>query len=201
MSTDLHTRVSELEQHVQRKIFAREGTDGWINFIQDCIQERLLEEREFSHEVVANALAILRNEILDAAKEAIEKAVTRCVRGTYNPQSAYSANDIVALDGGTFIARKDNPGPCPGGGWQLMAKQGQRGIAGPKGERGPAGKTIEGWIIDRSTYRIKIRLRHRPMRRLHRAHGRRGHTLVLGAGERGGRQADHHDRGACPAAR
>src|SRR5262252_7601235 len=36
------------------------------------------------------------------------------------------------------------------------------------------------------------------MRRLHRAHGRRGHALVLGAGERGGRQADHHDRGACP---
>src|SRR5262245_32664681 len=36
------------------------------------------------------------------------------------------------------------------------------------------------------------------MRRLHRTHGRRGHALVLGAGERGGRKADHHDRGACP---
>src|SRR6516164_8569562 len=42
-------------------------------------------------------------------------------------------------------------------------------------------------------YRNQIRLRHRPVRRLHRAHGRRGHALVLGAGERGGRQADHHD--------
>jgi hypothetical protein len=99
----------------------------------------------------------MRNEILDTAKAAIETALVRRVRGTHNPQSTYSANDIVAKDGGTFIARKDNPGPCPGDGWQLMAKQGQRGVAGPKGERGLPGKTIDGWVVDRSTYVVTPR--------------------------------------------
>src|SRR5262249_40486630 len=33
----------------------------------------------------------------------------------------------------------------------------QRGIAGPKGERGSPGKTIDGWIVDRGTYCITPR--------------------------------------------
>ena len=41
----------------------------------------------------------------------------------------------------------DNPGKCPGDGWQLMAKQGQRGRDGPEGKRGPAGAIISGWIV------------------------------------------------------
>jgi len=86
----------------------------------------------------------------DTARSAVETALARRVRGTHDPKSEYSANDIVAKDGGTFIARKDNPGSCPGPGWQLMAKQGQRGIAGPRGERGSPGKPIDGWIVDRS---------------------------------------------------
>jgi len=65
---------------------------------------------------------------------------------------------MVVLDGGSFVARADNPGPCPGAGWQLMAKQGQRGIAGPQGERGPAGKTITGWIVDRGNFRVTPRM-------------------------------------------
>ena len=39
--------------------------------------------------------------------------------------AVYSALDIVALNGGQFIARHDNPGPCPGDGWQLLASAGQ----------------------------------------------------------------------------
>src|SRR5262249_26956528 len=58
------------------------------------------------------------------------------VRGTFNETAEYRRLDVVALNGGCFIARKDAPGPCPGAGWQLLASQGKRGIAGPKGERG-----------------------------------------------------------------
>ena len=67
----------------------------------------------------------------------------------------------VALNGGSFIALKDAPGPCPGPGWQLIASQGKRGAAGEKGERGPpgprgdagaSGVTIRDWKIDRARY-------------------------------------------------
>jgi hypothetical protein len=85
-------------------------------------------------------------------------ARTPFVRGTYDENATYAGFDIVALNGSAFMARRDNPGPCPGEGWQMIASQGKRGIAGPKGERGdrgPQGATgvsIRGWRIDRSAY-------------------------------------------------
>ena len=80
------------------------------------------------------------------------------VRGTFNETAEYHRLDVVALNGGSFIALKDAPGPCPGPGWQLIASQGKRGAAGEKGERGPrgdagaSGATIVGWKIDRARY-------------------------------------------------
>jgi hypothetical protein len=82
------------------------------------------------------------------------------VRGTWTSDGHYQALDIVALNGCSFLAVRDSPGPCPGDGWQLIAKQGQRGIAGPRGEkgdRGPPGvsaQTISGWIIDRENFAV-----------------------------------------------
>ena len=86
------------------------------------------------------------------------------VRELYDPKLKYAALDVVALDGASFMARKDEPGPCPGDGWQLSARQGARGIAGPKGDRGPQGPagadgrpgapalTIKGWKVDRQHF-------------------------------------------------
>jgi hypothetical protein len=80
------------------------------------------------------------------------------VRGAFNETAEYHRLDVVALNGGSFIALKDAPGPCPGSGWQLLASQGKRGAAGEKGERGPrgdagaSGATIVGWKIDRPRY-------------------------------------------------
>jgi hypothetical protein len=154
MSADLQARVAELEGYARRIIPARDGQDGWVNYIQAC----LLEERNFSHDVVARALAMMRDDILDACKATIDQALATRVRGTFQPGSNYARGDIVALDGGSFIARKDHPGKCPGEGWQLVARQGQRGIAGPEGKRGPPGQTITGWIVDRGAYRITPRM-------------------------------------------
>src|SRR5262245_49688519 len=61
------------------------------------------------------------------------------VRGTFGATAEYRRLDVVALNGGCFIARKDAPGPCPGSGWQLLASQGKRGVAGARGERGERG--------------------------------------------------------------
>jgi hypothetical protein len=83
------------------------------------------------------------------------------VRGTFDQSASYHRLDVVALNGGSFIALKDAPGPCPGSGWQLLASQGKRGAAGekgergligPRGERGAAAPTIVGWKIERERY-------------------------------------------------
>ena len=80
------------------------------------------------------------------------------VRGTFDESVSYRRLDVAALNGGSFIALKDAPGPCPGAGWQLLASQGKRGIAGARGERGPqgspglSGATIRDWKVDRARY-------------------------------------------------
>ena len=77
------------------------------------------------------------------------------VRGTFKAGASYRAFDIVALNGGAFIARRDDPGDCPGDGWELMSTPGRRGQQGQRGERGPAGPpgpAIETWRVDRERY-------------------------------------------------
>jgi hypothetical protein len=77
------------------------------------------------------------------------------VRGTYESKLSYRALDVVALDGGLFVARRDDPGPCPGDGWQLSAMRGKKGEAGAKGDPGVRGERaprLTGWAIDRQRY-------------------------------------------------
>jgi hypothetical protein len=92
-------------------------------------------------------------------------AISPNVRGTYDAYEKYERLDIVALDGATFIAKCNDPGVCPGEGWQLMARQGkagrpglpgERGLRGEKGEQGEPGAEapeIVSWQIDRNLYR------------------------------------------------
>src|SRR5262245_51359984 len=83
---------------------------------------------------------------------------TIAVRGTFDESVSYRRLDVATLNGGSFIALKDAPGPCPGSGWQLLASQGKRGVAGARGERGAkgdpglSGVTICDWKIDRARY-------------------------------------------------
>lgn len=58
------------------------------------------------------------------------------VRGTWTEAEEYRALDVAVRDGSAFVARQDNPGPCPGEGWQLIALRGKPGKPGDKGERG-----------------------------------------------------------------
>jgi|SRR5215472_13128186 hypothetical protein len=89
-------------------------------------------------------------------------AVTPDVRGTYNPSEDYKCLDIVEVSGCSFIARKDDPGDCPGPGWQVLSlrgnagDRGRPGPAGKKGERGEKGEPapmIISWVVDRTHYR------------------------------------------------
>jgi hypothetical protein len=56
-----------------------------------------------------------------AGRDGIDGRSVR-VRGTYRASDDYAALDVVALNGGSFIARRDDPGECPGEGWQSPAQ-------------------------------------------------------------------------------
>jgi hypothetical protein len=82
------------------------------------------------------------------------------LRGTYDPKESYKRLDIVALNGSSFICKRDDPGECPGSGWQLHASAGRsggRGERGEEGRRGPQGPkgdpvSITGWEVDAASY-------------------------------------------------
>jgi hypothetical protein len=97
------------------------------------------------------------------AARAGRDAITPTVKGTYDARKRYKALDIVAMDGGSFIAKHDDPGAPGGDGWQLIARQGKpgrqgatgpRGARGDKGERGEDGATTVSWQVDRVNYRV-----------------------------------------------
>jgi integrin beta 3 len=89
-------------------------------------------------------------------------AVSPVIRGTYDLAGTYAAMDMVALNGSSFIARCNNPGECPGDGWQLVAscgKAGKPGIKGDRGERGeqgPIGPTVVDVEVDGESYTLKL---------------------------------------------
>lgn len=68
------------------------------------------------------------------------------VRGTWDESVDYAEMDVVARDGASFVARCDNPGPCPGEGWQLMAMRGKTGKPGEPGPRGEPGRSVSGVV-------------------------------------------------------
>jgi len=86
------------------------------------------------------------------------------LRGTYTRDEKYKYLDVVIINGSSFVALEDNPGPCPDSGdWHLLASRGSRGqrgesgargIPGLRGERGAAAPAIQSWMIDRVRYTV-----------------------------------------------
>jgi len=87
--------------------------------------------------------------------------ISPTVRGSYDATVRYRELDIVTHQGSGFIARRDNPGECPGGGWLMIARQGRQGAVGPMGAKGEPGArgtapTLHSAQIDRATYRMTL---------------------------------------------
>lgn len=93
--------------------------------------------------------------------------VSISLRGLYNEKADYCRLEVVNLNGGSFVAKRDNPGACPGDGWQLLASQGkrgdkgERGVSGEKGARGEKGDPaprVVSWQVDRKNFTVKFTL-------------------------------------------
>src|SRR6516165_4087029 len=159
MSTDLlEGRVAELEARASRLVLAGDDRGGGWGAWQNLLEIRLMQYQDGERALLTQVIATLQRDFEATVKAAIETALARRIRGTHDPKAEYLANDLVAKDGGTFVARRNHPGPLPGDGWQLMARQGARGIAGERGAPGRDATRITGWIVDRSTYRVTPRL-------------------------------------------
>jgi hypothetical protein len=136
----------------------QEGRASWGEWVETRLAERLGEERSFARDVLAEVLADLAGDLRDELNKAL--AGLRAQRslevvGTYNGSVRYRALDVVATGGASFVAKQDDPGPCPGDGWQLIAAQGKRGAPGADGRDGKNGKDaarITGWLVNREAY-------------------------------------------------
>jgi hypothetical protein len=73
------------------------------------------------------------------------------IRDTYDIAEKYLMGDVVTLNASWFVARKDEPGPCPGPDWKA-GPSGRKGEPGPRGPRGETGPVIAAWDIDRKRF-------------------------------------------------
>jgi hypothetical protein len=85
------------------------------------------------------------------------------IRDTYDPAEVYKQNDVVTLNATWFVARKTDPGPCPGPGWKSgptgkRGEKGERGERGQRGDQGAAGREVVAFEIDRKDYALVTRL-------------------------------------------
>jgi hypothetical protein len=81
------------------------------------------------------------------------------VIGTYDSSIEYKKLEVVAMNGSSFAAKMDNPGLCPGPGWQLIAKTGKRGDKGDRGDRGlpgPPGPGIKSIVLENYAFVIVL---------------------------------------------
>jgi hypothetical protein len=112
MATDadgLLDRIAEIEHAQAHFRLATDGTDGWVNYIQS----QLLEHRQTERAVLTEVIASLQREFEATAKRIVDEAAARHVRGTYDPKNNYDLGDVVALDGGSFMAKRTSPAHAP----------------------------------------------------------------------------------------
>jgi hypothetical protein len=135
-----------------------EGRATWGDWVEARLAERFGEERDFSRDVLAEVLGNLAGELRDEFNKALaglRPLRSLAVVGTYDPTRVYRALDVVVTGGASFCARVDDPGVCPGDGWQMIAAQGKKGAPGRDGVDGKPGRDaprITEWVVNRENY-------------------------------------------------
>lgn len=79
-------------------------------------------------------------------------------RRTYDPKQNYTDGDVVAHDGGSWLALHDDPGALPGDGWAQLTIRGQRGKPGDRGPPGPEGRGIRDVSVNETGETLVVEL-------------------------------------------
>ena len=74
------------------------------------------------------------------------------IRGTYKAEERYSQLDVVALNGGSFVARRSNPGNCPGDGWRPLPSKAKRAQPAERATEANAGQPVSHSQLGSSTW-------------------------------------------------
>src|SRR6516225_5277006 len=107
MSTDLlEGRVAELEERAQRLVLAGDDRDGWGAW-RNLLELRLMQQQDSERAVLTEVVASLQREFEATVKRIVDETAARHVRGTFDPKGKYDLGDVVALDGGSFMAKRN----------------------------------------------------------------------------------------------
>jgi hypothetical protein len=121
----------------------QEGRASFGDWVEARLAERFAEERAFGENVMGEVIARLSDDLRDEFNKVIAGLRAQrslSVVGTYSGDRRYRQLDVVALNGASFAAKRDDPGPCPGDDWQLIAAQGKKGQPGADGRNGRDGR-------------------------------------------------------------
>jgi hypothetical protein len=106
--------------------------------VVEAIAQHLTDPLEKRIRTLENELALANGKLAILSGKGVPGTFN--IKGTFDARSIYNYLDVVAYNGASWVATRDNPGhELPGPGWQLLASQGSRGVRGERGERGPAG--------------------------------------------------------------
>lgn len=152
-------QIHELRKELSERLTATDANDRQL-------RELIEGERTAADDRIRNLVADFRTEIQREIRTAFleESGWQPRPRGLWNKDENCRRLDIVTCDGGAFVARHDDPGPCPGNGWAMLSMRGpkgERGDVGPRGETGPPGPrgepgpAITGWKIDRKNFTVR----------------------------------------------
>ena len=154
VTATLEPRVAEMERAVAERVATvKDGTpgrDGTLPVVEPW------SDRVYYRSAVVSHAGSLWQASTDTGREPPhadwtclaakgEDGLTPEFVGTHEDGGEYRRLDVVALNGGSFVALRDAPGPCPGDGWQLLVARGKPGqaVKGEKGDRGDdAGEII-----------------------------------------------------------
>jgi hypothetical protein len=122
-------------------VLRREFEDvcGALNSIHDGLEDKLAAQARKIAELELRC-AELRG-VVDTLRAVGSGGINH--RGAYDAGTSYARHDVAMLDGSSFIATRDCPGPCPGDGWRLLASCGRRGQRGPIGRSADAPRWVD----------------------------------------------------------